>query len=702
MATTTNALDGLLCIRDGNITARWNFPDAVGSSISSPAGIGNPASVTYSFLSAAPAYLSVTGFLAFDAAQKQVTRDVLASIEEMANIHFSEAGGVAQMTFALSSQSSGQGGYAYYPGYNYSYSGSTITSVSELNLSGDVWLNRTYNSDISAWQPGGYSCSVLLHEMGHALGLKHPFEAGSEGYTLDASLNDMSHTVMSYTTAPHSRLIEVSGTPESYSWEESFLYPSTLMPLDIEALQYLYGANSSTRTGNDVYQWAQNAEILETIWDSDGIDTIDCSNQSFTCIIKLEDGAYSSIALRQTDAELRLGLGLPAWFTKPLPADLYNGSNNLAIAKGVTIEHAMGGNGNDQITGNGENNSLSGGGGADRLGGYEGDDTLNGGTGNDSLYGGSGNDILNGGAGIDTLYGGTGNDTYYTNSAADVVSEASGAGTDRVNAYAAFTLGNNVENLYLYGTAITGTGNALNNIIVGNANANTLSGLAGNDTLNGGAGNDTMYGGTGNDTYYTNSAADVVSEASGEGTDRVLAYATFTLGDNVENLYLYGTATAGTGNGLNNGLYGNANANSLSGLAGNDSLCGYAGKDTLNGGAGQDRFVFGESGSTHRDTISDFSHTDDTIVLKDILDGGTNSSILGLSFTGGVLNAGSYFEGTGYTGNGAQLSGIYNDTTTGMIYYNPTTNVSGDSVQICTVGVATAASLDYTDFAYSA
>jgi len=87
--------------------------------------------------------------------------------------------------------------------------------------------------------------------------------------------------------------------------------------------------------------------------------------------------------------------------------------------------------------------------------------------------------------------------------------------------------------------------------------------------------------------------------------------------------------------------------------------------------------------------------------LRDFLDGLTNSNIKGLSFTSNVLNTGSYVEGTGSTGNGTESSGIYNNTTTGEIWYNPTSNTAGDSVLICTVGAA-AASLDNTDFGYAA
>ncbi|SEM41925.1 Hemolysin-type calcium-binding repeat-containing protein [Syntrophus gentianae] len=368
-------------------------------------------------------------------------------------------------------------------------------------------------------------------------------------------------------------------------------------------------------------------------------------------------------------------------------------------------------------------------------------DTLSGLAGNDKLYGYAGNDTLDGGAGNDTLYGGAGNDTYIVDSAADTIVETADAGTDTVNAYVSYTLPDNVENLNLYGTATVGTGNALDNVIESQQtySKNTLYGLAGNDTLygtsdndilNGGTGNDSMYGGSGSDTYTVDSIDDLVVESDHPGTDVVNAYVSFTLDTDVENLYLYGTAITGTGNDSANNIYGNDSNNILYGLEGNDLLDGGAGVDTLyggdggdtlyggagndvlaggadeddlTGGAGQDRFVFSEVAYYNYDSITDFSHADDTIVLKDILDSATDSSIRGLSFTNNVLNAGSYFEGYGYTGNGTtDACGIYVNTNSGgTICYNPTSNVGGDSVLICSVGTA-ASSLDYTDFAYSA
>jgi Ca2+-binding RTX toxin-like protein len=641
MTTTTNALDGLLYIRNGYASARWNFPDAVGSPVSSPGGVGHSVSLTYSFPAATPAYFSESTFLAFDGTQKQATRAVLSSIGEVAGVNFVEVSGVGQMTFAMSSQHSGQGGYAYTPSYSYSYSGTTIASVTEQGIAGDVWLNRNAVWDAEDWLPGHSAHATLVHEIGHALGLKHPFESTSSGYTLVSSLDNESHTVMSYTMAPHSRLISVSGTAMSYSWQETFLRPSTLMPLDIAALQYLYGANTSTRTANDVYHWSPNAELLETIWDAGGVDSIDCSNQTLTCLIDLRAGHTSSIAFRQTDAELRLGLDLPSWFTQALPADIYNGSNNLVIATGVVIEKAYGGTGNDQITGNDANNTLNGGGGAD------------------SIAGGLGNDSIDGGAGMDTMVGGDGNDTYYVRDTSDVVSETnattSTGGTDIVySTLAAYTLTANVENgrilsttasnlsgnsgnnvlyagagnnvlnggigtdtvSYAYGLAGTtgvtvslavstaqatgGSGSdtllSIENLIgsayadrlTGNTGANSLSGAAGNDTLDGGTGIDTMAGGDGSDGYYVRDSGDIVSETNATtstgGTDIVYStLAAYTLTANVENGRILSTTAA-----------------NLSGNSGNNVLYAGAGNNVLNGGTGTDTvsYAYGLAGTT--------------------------------------------------------------------------------------------------------
>ncbi len=230
--------------------------------------------------------------------------------------------------------------------------------------------------------------------------------------------------------------------------------------------------------------------------------------------------------------------------------------------------------------------------------GTEGDDKLDGGLGVDTLDGKAGNDTLDGGWGGDTMSGGTGNDTYKVDDTGDKAIEVSGtgSGTDTVLSSVNYTLGANVENLVLETGATAGTGNGVDNVITGNDADNTLSGGLGNDTLNGvlgndalngGTGTDIMAGGTGNDLYYVDAAGDQVTEAVGDGTDRVSASVTYSLSTNVENLTLSGsTAIDGTGNTDNNVLTGNSGSNTLSGLDGNDVLNGGAGTDTLIGGTG--------------------------------------------------------------------------------------------------------------------
>ncbi|MFO1378176.1 MAG: calcium-binding protein [Steroidobacteraceae bacterium] len=234
---------------------------------------------------------------------------------------------------------------------------------------------------------------------------------------------------------------------------------------------------------------------------------------------------------------------------------------------------------------------------------------LTGNTANNTLTGGAGNDTLDGGTGNDTMVGGTGDDVYTVNVATDVVTENVGEGTDRINSSVTLTLAANVENLTLTGTsALSGTGNTLDNVLTGNSGANTLTGLAGNDTLDGGTGNDTMVGGQGNDTYFVNVATDIITENAGEGTDTVNSAATLTLGNNLEDLTLTGTsAINGTGNALDNVINGNSAVNTLSGAAGNDTLEGKAGNDSLTGGDGADvyRFSAGDGSDTINNTSAD-------------------------------------------------------------------------------------------------
>jgi Ca2+-binding RTX toxin-like protein len=267
------------------------------------------------------------------------------------------------------------------------------------------------------------------------------------------------------------------------------------------------------------------------------------------------------------------------------------------------------------------------------------DNSLTGNTGANTLDGGDGNDTLNGGTGVDHMIGGAGNDTFVIDNVGDTVTEQANGGIDTVQSGIGYTLGDNLENLTLTGTAdIDGTGNGLNNILTGNTGANTLSGGDGNDTLNGGTGTDHMIGGAGNDTYYVDNAGDTVTEQASGGTDTVQSGISYTLGDYVENLGLTGSANINaTGNALNNTLTGNTGNNVLDGGAGDDVMTGRAGSDTFH-------FDSLADAGTGLDKVTDFAKGagGDVLNVHDLLEtfsgyDGTNA------FSGGFLS----FKGSG-------------------------------------------------------
>ncbi len=245
--------------------------------------------------------------------------------------------------------------------------------------------------------------------------------------------------------------------------------------------------------------------------------------------------------------------------------DTINGFNGNDIIDG--------GPGNDTINGQNDNDRMNGGAGNDIMDGGAGNDLIYGDGGDDTLNGGAGDDVLDGGAGIDTLNGGAGNDTYIITDTSDIVTEGVSAGIDTVQSSINYALGVNFENLTLTGAGnINGTGNGL---------VNTINGNTGDNVLDGGIGADTMAGGAGDDTYIVDDAGDIVTEGASAGMDVVRAGVSYTLGANVENLTLTGTANInGTGNELANTINGNAGDNALDGGIGADIMAGDAGDDT--------------------------------------------------------------------------------------------------------------------------
>ena len=289
------------------------------------------------------------------------------------------------------------------------------------------------------------------------------------------------------------------------------------------------------------------------------------------------------------------------------------------------------------------------------------------------IYGNSVANVIDGGAGADSMRGGGGSDTYIVDNAGDRAVETSPTGgADLVKASVSFTLGTNVENLTLTGTAnINGKGNIENNVITGNSGANVLDG---------GLGADSLRGGLGSDTYIVDNSGDRAIESAGGGVDTVKSSVSFTLGANVEKLVLTGLGVInGKGNELDNSLYGSGTDNIIWGLSGNDTisagigndrLYGGAGNDRLTGGEGTDRFYFDSAlGASNIDRITDFNSADDSIVLS--------RTVFSAFAANGVLSAAAFHNGTEAQDPDDRI--IY-DSTTGNIYYDADGSGAGAAV----------------------
>lgn len=284
-------------------------------------------------------------FKPFTATQIEYTRKALDYIGTLANVRFVEAP-VADSPYTIFLGNNDQlrsSGYA-----------------SEIGASGAAVLMLDNEAAVMhpEWDNGSRLYRILLHELGHNLGLKHPFYNNEPG---------------AYNVAPYLSSLEDTQIWTVMSYDYSEMGPAAQYgPLDIAALQYIYGQPAAGNNPGDTrYVIDPQAPIF--IWDSGGHDVLDGSAAGVNLTLRLETGMASG---RYFDAS---------------PVAAYSASIN----EGTQIEDALGGAGMDELQGNALANLLDGGAGGDRL------------------YGNGGDDLLRGGAGFDHLFGGAGRDTAY-------------------------------------------------------------------------------------------------------------------------------------------------------------------------------------------------------------------------------------------------------------------------------------------------
>lgn len=292
--------------------------------------------------------------------------------------------------------------------------------------SGDLWFaaDGSYFNDPRI---GTYGFHTILHELGHALGLKHGHDDGGYG-ALPAEIDGMASSVMTYRS--------FVGAHDNYYQNASDSYAQSFMPYDIAALQSLYGINWNTNAGRTVYTWddttgemsvngvGQGApvgpETFATIWDGGGRDILMLRNFSDDQTIDLrpgggahfDDAMLADLSLSaEADANIYFALS-PDGTRRSLIEVAKTGSGDDVIYGNAAGNLLAGGAGDDVIYGRTGDDKLKGNGGHDRLHGGTGDDWLIGGGGRDRLYGGDGNDRLDGGSGRDKLIGGAGADVF--------------------------------------------------------------------------------------------------------------------------------------------------------------------------------------------------------------------------------------------------------------------------------------------------